>query len=179
MDSIVYIVDNGQKVQAKLIRRFSLGSKIYAEIQVVDEDRTRNVLNSDLLVKDEFYQRKNEESEFSTIVQTDDMFKSEVKDANFVSTITIGGNGITSAKIERTTTDETSDETEIESVTTAEPKQIIVATSTKNGNVFKLGDITKLASNSDVKKFKLDPEAIKRVLDGKQKQHKGFTFRIK
>lgn len=40
-----------------------------------------------------------------------------------------------------------------------------------------LGEIDSEDFNNFVKKHKLDPEAIQRVLDGEQKTHKGFTFK--
>lgn len=197
MDNIRFL-PNGEQVT--FIRDFRVGGKHLAEIKCLNMDESEIVDFASLLVKYEFYQPES----VSRIVQTPDMVKLEVKDDNFVSTVTIESNR-TSAKIESVTTKKGSEEPEGEIVAEWEdfammqhqqydhldtsevqtlddlvkPKQIIIATSTKNGNTFKLGDITKLATNASVKKFKLDPEAIKRVLDGKQKQHKGFTFEIK
>lgn len=54
----------------------------------------------------------------------------------------------------------------------------VVATN-KKGKTFNLGAVSDLSESEQVKKLKLDYEAINRCLAGDQKQHKGFTFEIK
>lgn len=185
MDNIRFL-PNGEQVT--FIRDFRVGGKHLAEIKRLNMDESEIIDFASLLVKYEFYQPDS----VSTIVKKPDMAKLEVKDGNFVSTVTIGSEE-PEDEIVATAVQEWEDfammqHQQYDHLDTSEvqtlddlvkPKQIIIATSTKNGNTFKLGDITKLATNASVKKFKLDPEAIKRVLDGKQKQHKGFTFEIK
>ena len=51
----------------------------------------------------------------------------------------------------------------------------VIATS-KKGKKTKLGSLDDLENSAEVKKRKLDPQAISRCLEGKQKQHKGYTF---
>lgn len=51
----------------------------------------------------------------------------------------------------------------------------IIASNNK-GKKIKLGVLSALSENKDVKRLKLNPEAIELCLNGKQKQHKGWTF---
>lgn len=62
-----------------------------------------------------------------------------------------------------------------------EPERLVLvyATNIKTDEVLALGTRKELNMSGDVKKLKLDPEAIERCLNGEQKQHKGYTFEIK
>ena len=51
----------------------------------------------------------------------------------------------------------------------------IIASNNK-GKKIKIGVLSALSENKDVKRLKLNPEAIELCLNGKQKQHKGWTF---
>lgn len=56
-------------------------------------------------------------------------------------------------------------------------KQVSVFAVNKKGKETALGNLDKLDESLEVKRLKLDVDAIWRVLEGSQKQHKGYTFK--
>lgn len=191
MDNIRFLEDG---TQVKLIRIFSVGATIYAEIQVPGEDSTRNVKHSELLMKSEFYQLKKDDGKLEETTQEepveivylskDGISANSYKDG-VISSMNTSTEGavIKSGKIKLDTTNLGDFKNEIVSTlhdeeAINERAKKVIAISPK-GKRFNLGNIDELSDNTNVKKFKLDPEAIIRCINGKQKQHKSYTFEVK
>ena len=169
MDNIRFLEDG---TQVKLMRIFSVGATIYAEIQVPGEDSTRNVKHSELLMKSEFYQLKKDDGKLEETTQEEPVeIISFSKDG-----ASIEGN-ISLIMTRENKSDEITSTLHDEEAINERAKKV-VAISPK-GKRFNLGNIDELSDNANVKKFKLDPEAIIRCINGKQKQHKSYTFEVK
>lgn len=176
MDNIRFL-KNG--TQVKLVREFWVGSTHLAEVTVGFEDESTVLLYDDLFVKYEFYQLEKQgvkdKNEKGKDVKSPQTFK--VEDGDIASYINISNDGIELSTGAINLDGAVVPETPVKNESVA-PQQMVTAINNK-GKRTKLGNIGDLSESKDVKRLKLDHEAIIRVINGEQKQHKGYTFEVK
>lgn len=169
MDNIRFLKSG---TQVKLVRDFWVGTTHLAEVTVGFEDESTVLLYDDLFVKYEFYQQEKQDVEK---VEEDKIVQAS---QDIISHINISKDGVELIG-NKINLDE--DAMPAEAPTESEPvapQQVVTAINNK-GKRTKLGNIDELSDSKDVKRLKLDHEAIVRVINGEQKQHKGFTFEVK
>ena len=143
----------------RVLRTFSVASAHYAEVQEISTGYK-------IVVKvEELSDKPQENGDKPAVVMIQDEIS--VKNAN--NHIEVSTDGV------RVKADKINLEADVESVK-EEPK--VIATNAK-GKEFNLGTLELIETNNNFKKFKLDKEAVERVLEGVQKSHKGFTFTTK
>lgn len=115
---------------------------------------------------------KRDMDKATSITEDESGISAIAKDGEMISKINISKEGITIGSTGKIMLD---GDTHIGK--TEKELQIVYAIS-KNGKRVKLGGLDELSESATVKRLKLTPESIVLVLDGKQKQHKGYTFEI-
>lgn len=145
-------------VRVKVVRSFVLNSVHYTVVIRSGEEIT--VKTKEL----------TESNEGSSLVQTAERIVSTVKD----TVVEINSEGVT---VSQKSAPDEEVEIRIPEVVLDVIRHNVVAVN-NNGKETSLGLVEDLESSTQVKKMKLDIEAIQRCLDGKQKRHKGYSFKL-
>lgn len=163
--------------RVKLISNFMMNGVHHTRVQVAGESSERVVLTTDLTEEPvaEFTQSvnmvlSNKEEKQEVVQDTVENKTEEVEQPKEqLEELVEEALEEPTEEVEQSVVEESTEETVLN----------VVAIAKTNGKEHILGSQDQLETNEQVKKLKLDPEAIERVFNGDQKSHKGFTFELR